>query len=371
MRIVLAGGGTGGHFYPLIAVAEQIKKIATEKKLLGVKLYFVSPKIIDKEMLMANDIQFVQIPAGKLRLYPSLQNIIDIIKTPYAILRTLWVMYRIYPDVVFSKGGFGAFPVVIAARLLFIPIVIHESDTVPGRANAWTGRFAQKIAVSYAEASKYFALEKVAHTGQPMQMSFLEHKEVPLPFTLDSQIPTIFITGGSQGSKMINETIVGSLDRLISDYQIVHQTGPNNFEETKMVADYLIKDNQNKSRYIPLPYIDADMMNTVMKQSDLIITRAGSTLFEIAMLEKPAIIVPIAKSNGDHQRKNAFAHARAGAGSVVEEKNFTTNILVSEINRIMKDTAVYDSMKNATKALQTPEASRIIADEVMKIADSH
>jgi len=371
MRIVLAGGGTGGHFTPLIAVAEQIKTYAAEQKLLGVKLYFVSPTAIDKNLLLSHQIEFVPIIAGKKRMYKSFLNIIDYIKTPFALIQALYVMLRIYPDVVFSKGGYGAFPVVFAARVLFIPVVMHESDTVPGRVNAWTGKFAKRIAISYPEAAKYFPLDKVAHTGQPLQTAFIEHKAGTPPFKLDESIPTIFVIGGSLGSQIINGVVIESLPQLLPQFQVIHQTGANNFESSKMISDYLIADSEFKNRYIPLSFLDAETINTVLQKSSLVITRAGSTLFEIAQYEKPSIIIPIAESNGNHQRKNAFAFARAGAGSVIEEHNLTSHIVVSEISRIMNDSTLYDSMKNATKDMQTPDASRNIAEEIIKIGSSH
>ncbi len=370
MRIVLAGGGTGGHLYPLIAVAEQIKKEWASQKILDTKMYLLSPTDVDPALLLEHNIQFKKIIAGKIRIYPSLQNVIDSIKMPFALIQAFFVLFSIYPDVVFSKGGYGAFPIVCMARLLFIPVVIHESDTVPGRVNLWSGKFAKKIAVSYPEAAHYFPLEKVAHTGQPIREALLKAPAAETENT-DLDTKTILILGGSQGAMFINEVVAEALPLLVSEYQVLHQAGADNLADIQTLTDYLLLDNPHKDRYTPMGFIDAETLNKLGNQSDIIITRAGSTLFEIAQWEKPAIIVPITESNGNHQRKNAFAYTRPGAGVVIEERNFSAHILRSQIEKIMKDTALYASMKQAAKSFQRPSAAADIAKEIIHIAASH
>ena len=156
MKILFTGGGTGGHFYPIIAVAEAISERVTEKKILPPKLYYMASNKYNPRVLFDHEIEFVQVPAGKIRRYFSLLNLTDLFKTAYGCLRALSKMFSIYPDVVFSKGGFDSFPALVAARFLRIPVVIHESDSEPGRVNAWAGKFAKKIAVSYPDAAKFF-----------------------------------------------------------------------------------------------------------------------------------------------------------------------------------------------------------------------
>ena len=126
MKIVLTGGGTGGHFYPIIAVAEEINRIAEEKKLIHPTLYFMAPQPYDENSLYENKIKFISVPAGKIRQYFSLLNILDAIKMPFSIIIALWKLLLLYPDAVFSKGGYGSFPTLVAAWILRIPIVIHE-----------------------------------------------------------------------------------------------------------------------------------------------------------------------------------------------------------------------------------------------------
>ena len=156
MKILFTGGGTGGHFYPIIAVAQSISEHAIEKKILAPKFYFMAPTKYNPRALFDNEIKYVYVPAGKIRRYFSLLNITDAFKTISGIFIAIMKMYSIYPDVVFSKGGYTSFPPLLAARIWGIPVVIHDSDSHPGRANIWAGKFAKRIALSYPDAAKFF-----------------------------------------------------------------------------------------------------------------------------------------------------------------------------------------------------------------------
>ncbi|MEK9177444.1 MAG: glycosyltransferase, partial [Patescibacteria group bacterium] len=172
MRIVFTGGGTGGHFYPIIAVAEAVREIVKERRLLEPQLFFFGPSVLDQRALYENDIAFVKTPAGKLRRYFSLMNLFDVLKTAWGVVKTVFSLYRVFPDVVFSKGGYGSVPTVTAARILRIPLIVHDSDAVPGRATLMAMSYAQKIAISYTEAFDYFPKKlqpKVALTGNPVR----------------------------------------------------------------------------------------------------------------------------------------------------------------------------------------------------------
>ena len=156
MKIIFTGGGTGGHFYPIIAVAQKVNQIIDKDKIIGAKLYYVSDSPYDKEMLLENGLLYEEVKAGKLRTYFSFKNVFDIFKMFFGTINAIYKIFSIYPDVVFGKGGYGSFPAILAARILRIPVVIHESDSVPGRVNKWAGHFAKKVAVSFKEAADYF-----------------------------------------------------------------------------------------------------------------------------------------------------------------------------------------------------------------------
>ncbi len=175
MKIVFTGGGTGGHFYPIIAVVQKVNQIINNENIIGAKLYYFSDSPYDKEMLVENELLFEEINAGKMRTYFSLKNFTDIFKIFFGIINALFKMFSIYPDVVFGKGGYASFPTIFAARILHIPVVIHESDSAPGRVNKWAGHFAKKIAISFLESANYFPKNKIAWTGQPI-ISEIEQK---------------------------------------------------------------------------------------------------------------------------------------------------------------------------------------------------
>jgi len=373
MKIIFTGGGTGGHFYPIIAIAESIQKIARENKLITPEMHFFAPAPYNQGLLYDHNIQYKKIIAGKMRKYFSLLNFFDIFKTVWGVLGAILDVFDIYPDVVFAKGGYGSFPTLMAARLLRIPVFIHESDSAPGRTNKWASKFAARIAVSYKEASSCFPEEKVAYTGQPV----LEERLTPITngagefFGFDQTIPTIFIMGGSQGAETINNAILDILSDLVKDFQIIHQTGQTNFEVMKESAAAVLLESANKGRYKPYGYLNSLEIRMAAGIASLVISRGGSTIFEIASWQKPSVIIPIADSNENHQVKNAFIYAKNGACSVVEEENLKSHIFFAEIKRIIKNKEMSDKMKESAKNFFKPGGADTIARELFSIVLSH
>lgn len=373
MKILLTGGGTGGHFYPLIAIAEKLIDEAEKEKIIDLKLYYMSDTPYDKRMLFENDITYVEVPTGKRRLYSSFRNFLDIFKTATGAFFGLLSMFFIYPDVVISKGGYAAFPAVFAAKLLRIPVIIHESDSYPGRLNLWTSKFAQKIAVSWPEASEYFPKEKTAWVGQPIRKNIIDKdSEGALEFfKFDSHTPTILVIGGSSGAQIINNIIVDMLSELSSKYQIIHQTGNNNYQEVLSRAKLIMGDNANIVNYRPMAYLNNLEMRKAAGIADIVISRAGSGIFEIASWGLPSIIIPITNSNGDHQRKNAYNYARTGACEVMEEMNLTPHLLLSEIDNLINNKPKLHLMSSKAQEFAKHDAALKIAKEAIEIALTH
>ncbi len=373
MKVVFAGGGTGGHFYPLIAVAEALREVTKDKAFAEVRLYYFSNNPYNQTDLDELGIEFRSVMAGKMRLYASVQNFFDIFKVCIGVFQALWKLFLIFPDVVFAKGGFASFPTIVAAYILRIPIIIHESDSVPGRANKLVAKMAYRIAISYKETTAFFPKEKTAYTGQPIRT------DVATPIRgagfdymgLEKETPVIAIFGGSQGAKIINEAIIGVLPQLIEKYQVIHQTGSEHFNSVKETAELVLGSSEYARRYHPYPFLEPLAYQMIGGVAKLVITRAGSSLFEFAAWGVPAIAIPITKSNGDHQRKNAYNYARTGAGQVIEEQNLTPHILVAEIDRIMQNEALYGDMRAAAGNFYQPGAARIIAEEILAITLSH
>ncbi|MDE2399769.1 MAG: undecaprenyldiphospho-muramoylpentapeptide beta-N-acetylglucosaminyltransferase [Patescibacteria group bacterium] len=374
MKIVFTGGGTGGHFYPIIAIVQKVNEIIDKEKIIGAKLYYISDSPYDKEVLFENGLLYEEVSAGKMRRYFSWKNFTDIFKTGFGIINAVFKLFSIYPDVVFGKGGYASFPVIFAARLLNIPVIIHESDSAPGRVNLWSGRFAKKVAISFQDAANYFPKKTTAWTGQPIRTE-IEHpapqKEAFEYFKLESQLPVILVLGGSQGAELINNTVLDALPRLVKNYQIIHQTGVRNFKNVSERAAVVLDDNPNKLRYISMSFLNPLAMKMAASVATIVISRAGSTIFEIASWGVPSILVPFTSSNADHSKKNAFNYARAGACSVIEEANMTANILSSEIERITGNKSELERMTQSAKDFNKPGAAEKIAHAIIDLALSH
>ena len=366
MKIVLTGAG-GGHFYPLIAVAERIRKESFIQKIISPEIYFLSDNPYDEKALFDLQIKYIQIPAGKLRLYPSLDTILDMFKTFFGIIIATQKLYSMYPDVVFAKGGYASFPVLFAARILSIPVVVHESDTVAGRTTMWAGKFASRVAVSYKDAIKYFDNKNIALTGQPIREKIIPEDGFSRVYTKKDR-PVICILGGSQGSQRINDVIVTLLPTLLKKYDIVHQVGTKNLADIKSITGLILENNEYKDRYFVDGFIDVSLF---YPKVDLVITRAGSSLFELAMWQLPSIIIPIPETISRDQRSNAYAYVRTGAAIVLEEGNLTENILVTSIEQILQEEFYTKMVKACLEFDYSRNAATLIARELIGIGLSH
>jgi UDP-N-acetylglucosamine--N-acetylmuramyl-(pentapeptide) pyrophosphoryl-undecaprenol N-acetylglucosamine transferase len=374
MKILFAGGGTGGHFYPIIAVADALNLIADQEKIAKIDLVMMSESPYDRSILSQRGIRFKKTSSGKLRRYFSLLNITDGFKTIYGIIKALWSIYLDFPDVIFSKGGYSSFPVVFAARFLGIPLVIHESDIVPGKVNLWASKFAQKIAVSFPETIKYFPSEKTALTGNPARKQFFLPAKVGAKefLNLEDGVPIIFVIGGSQGAKIINDNILDIVPELVKKYQIIHQCGKNNLKEAEGRVSLQFENSQYKTRYHLFPYLDLSAIRMAFGAADLVISRAGSgSIFEIAASGLPSILIPLDNSAQDHQRKNAYSYATTGAADVIEQRNLSPHLLQSEIDRLLNDKKILEKMAAAAKKFAKPDAAEKIAREIIALALEH
>ncbi len=377
MNILMTGGGTGGHLYPLLALADEIQEICKKEKLLAPELFFMAPDPYNKKELFDHDITYIPVMAGKKRVNPGagglILNIIDMFKMGLGVLSAILKLYSIFPDVVFAKGGYTSYPALMAAKILGIPVIIHESDSVPGRVNKWASKFAQRIAISFKEAVEYFPKEKTAYTGNPIRKEFTDVLTTGAMeyLHLEENVPVILILGGSQGARIINDAILSALPRLVQKYQILHQTGKKNYEEVSKTANVILDNNPLATRYHPFDYFNTLAMRMSAGVSSLIISRGGSTIFEIAAWGIPSILIPITESNGDHQRKNSYNYAREGGATVIEEANLSPEIITNEIERILSTPAVAEKMRTGAKSFARLNSAHLIANEILKIALKH
>ena len=368
MRIGLVGGGTGGHFYPLMAVAYELQGSEYQPE-----LYYFGPSPYNKDSLEKYNIKYVSCPAGKLRRYFSIQNFFDIFRSFFGVFVAIWKLYVIYPDVIFSKGGYTSIPILIAAKFLRIPVVIHESDAVPGRANQFATKQARYIGIAYDDAAQFFPAEKTALVGLPLRP---EIKNIPAdPLThlgIPADKPLIYVTGGSQGAERLNNLLLKSLAQLLPHYRVYHQTGPANLEELRLAAQSLLAGSGLEDSYYVEGLVDAPTVSALMSAASLIITRAGSTtLFEIAYHGKPSIVIPIPEDVSRDQRTNAYAYARSGAATVIEEHNLTPNLLTQEISTIINDPAKATAMSEAARGMFIDGAAKKVADILTSIGLEH
>lgn len=377
MRIVLVGGGSGGHFYPLIAIAEGIEVICRERTLLEPELYYLGPAPFDETALLEHDIRYLPSPAGKIRKYRSVLNIFGFFSTFVGIVKSIFQLYSLYPDVIFSTGGYAAFPTLYAARILKIPVVIYDADAIPGRVTLWSSTFAKWIGTAHPEAASHFSEKvrhKIARVGHPIRVEVeAPSKEGGYEFLkLDSSVPAIFIMGGSQGAQSINNAVLDALPDLLTRYNIIHQAGTANLQEVGGIASVVLKDSPNLHRYRSFGLLNTLAIKMAAGISSIIVSRAGSgTIFEIASWGIPAILVPIPEDISHDQTENAFSYARSGAAIVIEQRNLTPHVLAAEIDRLMANTTLRGTMSEAAKAYSRPQAAHKIANILLETALEH
>jgi len=366
---MLVGGGSGGHFYPLMAIAESLKAKHDQ----NLQLYFIGPEPYNQANLDELNIQYVYCPAGKQRRYASLLNFFDKFRILAGVLVATAKLFWIYPDVIMSKGSFTSVPVVLAAAFLRIPIVIHESDAVAGRANLLGAKFARYIGIAYGDAATSFPKGNVAQTGIPVREAFFAKNETPLvTLGIGSTLPLLFVTGGSLGAERINTLVLDTLDELLPHFVVVHQAGA--LHEEAVVATALARgiDISLLEHYFVFGHMSGAQMAAAYAAATLVVARAGSTsITEIALNSKPSILIPIPETISHDQRTNAYAYAKTGAASVLEEKNLTDGLLAAEITRIVGDQVAYEEMATAAKGFTSPSAAGTLADTLIAITYEH
>ena len=373
MHIVLTGGGTGGHLYPIIAITRDIKNLIQQNSsqlpqsvASSVEFMFIGPPSIGEQDLVKEGISHKTILAGKIRRYASLQNILDMIKLPLGFLQSLWHLFVFMPNAVFSKGGYGSVPVVLAAWVYRIPVLIHESDSIPGLANKFCAKFSKRIAISFMDAAQYFPKEKTALTGNPVRSGIFDGSkdEAKRIFGLSGIKPVLLFLGGSQGAQALNDVIFSSLPNLLLRCEIIHQCGEGNYESLKQ----MIKP-QTSAGYFLFPFLNEEQMRQAYAAADLVISRAGAgSIAEIATLGKPSILVPLPNSAADHQVKNALEYAKFGATLVLEQMNFTPNLLQNRIFALLDNPDLLKKMSENALKFNPPDAAAKIAQEVLSIA---
>lgn len=355
-RILLTGGGTGGHIYPLIAVARKLKGEA--------ELKYFGPKNIFSFYLLGEGIAIKHITSSKIRRYFSFLNFLDGFRFAWSIFQAFFKVYWFMPDVCFSKGGPGSIPVILVCRFYRIPIVIHESDSIPGKANLIASRYAKIIELGFESAAKYFGrlpseIKVVGNLVREEILRFVNPAEARRVFGLDVSKPTILVLGGSQGATRINDFIYKNLDSLIAKYQIIHGVGNENYIE------YMSRFEKLPKGYFVAAYFENNLPEAY-GAADLVISRAGATtIFELSALGKPSILMPLPESANDHQKENAYQYAKTGAAIVIEQENLLVNLLESQLHQLLNSPEKLKLMSKVAKGFYRPNAIELIVQDIL------
>jgi len=361
LRVALTGGGTGGHVYPVVAVAAAVKRQVPDAEFLWVG----SSTGQEGEVARASGIKFVTVPTGKVRRYFSLANISDIIKVPFGVIRAVSVLSRFQPHVVFSKGGYVSYPVVVAAWLLDLPILLHETDAVPGMANRKLANKATLIATSFPVLAAELPYAKTVMTGQPIRRETLsgsaDRARERLSLTKDER-PVLAIFGGSQGAVAVNQVIAELLPELLPQYQVIHQVGPANEAFGKE-----LEEKYGQRGYRARGFFTDDLAD-VYALADVVVSRASGQTHELAALGKPAIMLPLPGSASDHQTRNAEAFAKQHAAIVLEAANLTPQLLLQELLKLRHDDGARRKLGEAIKRFDQPLAAAKLAYWIVRLA---
>lgn len=371
-RILLTGGGSGGHVYPLLAVAEVLRSLDLPGEQLD--LHYAGPRDAYGRLFEDLAVTLHAIPGAKLRRYASLSNLLDVPLFLLALLKAWLLLFWLMPDAVFSKGGPGALPVVLAAWFYRVPVLVHESDTVPGLTNTVSSWFARRVAVSFAAAVAAFPAGKAAWTGHPERRSIREagltREAAKARLGFMPEEPLVLIVGGSRGSQRLNEAALGGLAQIAAVTAVLHQAGPGNAEEaTRLVeAGMLGVDGVVAARHPwkVVPYV-VDI-GVALTAADAVVSRAGSgSIFEIASFGRAAILVPLPESANDHQRLNAIAFMEAGGGTVIEEANLVPGILARTIAALLADGPARAKMEAASRGFSKEGGAEVIGAELLRM----
>ena len=367
---MFTGGGTGGHILPIIALSREIRIQAGGTP---VEFLYMGPKDELSEMLLSQEgIKIYRILSGKIRRYNFVKslpkNFLDLfVKLPLGMFQAFFRIFVLSPDIIFSKGGYGSIPSAIAGWILRVPIVLHESDIIPGVANRVVARFASEIFVSFPN-TQYFPKNKVLQIGNPIRKDLLSgsKEEAKRLFSLQGNKPVLLFMGGSQGAQQVNDMLLVILDKALKNYEIIHQTGEKNFSQVKAEAGVVIA-KERTALYHPVAFLKETELRHAYAASDLIISRAGSgSVFEIAALGKPSILIPLAESAQNHQIENSYAYQRTGACIVLEKNNLTPHFFLERVHSIFANKVEMQKMLEAAKNFAKPEAGRVIAKYIIE-----
>lgn len=373
MRILVSGGGTGGHVYPALAVAQALReRYAAELLFLG------DENGLETRIVPEAGIPFAAIQAGKLRRYLSADTFTDLARVPVGMAQALGHVRRFKPDAAFTSGGYVSVPAGVAARLVGAPLLMHQQDVSPNLANRLLSPVATRISVSFEPSLAYFPPRKTALAGNPVRepiRAMIGAGPAPLKrqFDFDPTLPLLLVTGGSQGARHLNQVVTEALPFLLPVCQVLHISGQLTHEETRARAEaQLLGDptgGQFIKRYRLYPYLD-EPMPAALAASDIVLCRSGAaTLTELAVLSRPSLLVPLPPGfSGSPQQVNAEMFVRAGAAEMVLDRDLTAERLRGLLLPLLADRTRLARMGAAAHSMARPNATAMLAGAVAEMA---
>lgn len=378
MRIIITGGGTGGHVSPAVAVIERLRQRRAAEKWRLDLLYIGSVGGVERRTMQKLGVPYRAIQTGKLRRYLSLQTPVDLlVRLPFGGLQAFRIVRQFRPDVIFSTGGYVCVPTVAAGRMLRIPSLTHEQTALVGLANRVAGRFATQVAVSYPQSARYFKPGKVIVTGNPVRSAILrgDAARAASRFEFEMDVPTLYVTGGAQGSHAINMAVRGALPRLLECCQVIHQCGEG--PDSSGGDLRLLNEAREglpptlRARYRVQAYVGEEL-GDVYALTSLVVGRAGAgTVNELAALGKPSILVPLPGAAGGEQEANARALEKEGGAVVLMQDDLTPDTLVETVCGLIMDATRLARMSEDARKLAMPGAADAIVDALLALATSH
>ncbi|HBD96039.1 MAG TPA: UDP-N-acetylglucosamine--N-acetylmuramyl-(pentapeptide) pyrophosphoryl-undecaprenol N-acetylglucosamine transferase [Spirochaetia bacterium] len=374
IKIIITGGGSGGHTMPAIATIEILKDYFAQKNIEYDFLYVGSHNGIEKTIAAKNAINFTPISTGKLRRYISYKNLIDIFKVFKGILDSFKVIFHYKPDLIFSTGGFVSVPVVIAGWFQKVKIIVHEQTIDAGLANKIAGKFADTIALTFEESKKYFPKDKTVVTGIPLRDKIFQGDKTQAftKFGLTESLPVLYVSGGGLGCHSINTSFNNIVLTLLEKTNVIIQTG--NANDGKDYLDFLrlrenIEDEVLKKRLLIFNFIN-DEIADIYAIADLSVARSGAgTVNEFIALKIPAIFVPLAIATNDEQYKNAVIMENMQTALIIKEKDLSDTLLLKTISDILF-TEKLVVMKNHFQNTQSFYGNKKILDCIIQLLNS-
>lgn len=380
INILVTGGGSSGHISPALAIISTLGDLAAGADWRPRFLYIGGKHGIEQRLVTEAGVTFAGIETGKLRRYLSWQNVTDMLRIPVGIGQALGLVRRFGPDVVLSTGGYVGVPPVLAAWLLRRPILTHEQTVQLGLANRITARFATRIALSFAGAAAELPprlRRKTLVTGNPVRPQIFggspaEAARLAGFDPADAALPTVYVTGGSQGARVINRAVEAALPALLAHCRLIHQCGQQpagdeqDYDRLERAASELPP--TLRRRYFVTRFVGGEIKH-VFALADLVVGRAGAgTLAEICVLGKPALYIPLVPTGGDEQTRNARMCAQAGAATLLPQAELSGPRLLAEVQGLLSAPDRLAAMGQAARTLGRPDAARDVAQALLALA---